>query len=128
MRWHRLSLLLALTGCAGGPSCPLIGCSSELTVRVPAEVTSARACVAGVCTSRISDGALEVPLGRRAEGSTVRVSVTLPGRAAPYEGDVAVVRTQPNGANCPPVCVNGTAQVDVAGGRVVGVPPSPAAS
>ena len=70
MRWHRFALLLALAGCAGDPGCTLIGCVSELTVRLPAGTTAGRACVAGVCTSRVTDGALRVPLGRRAEGDT----------------------------------------------------------
>ena len=42
MRWHRLGLLLALTGCAGGPTCSLIGCVSQLTVRLPAGATAGR--------------------------------------------------------------------------------------
>jgi hypothetical protein len=121
MRWHRFALLLALAGCTGDPGCTLIGCVSQLTVRLPAGTTSGQACVGGVCTTRVTDGALLVPLSRRAEGDTAVVTVTLPGRAAPYEGEVALTRTRPNGATCPPVCVNGTAEVDVAGQRVVGV-------
>ena len=118
MRWHRLGLLLALTGCAGGPTCTLIGCVSQLTVRLPAGTTSAEACVGGVCTSEVVDGQLRVPLSRRADGDTALVTVTLPTGQA-YEGEVAVERSRPNGANCPPVCVNGTAEVDLAAGRVV---------
>ena len=128
MRWHRFALLLALAGCTGDPGCTLIGCVSQLTVRLPAGTTQGTACVQGVCTEAVVDGELRVPLGRRAEGDTARVTVTLPGRATPYEGEVELTRTRPNGANCPPVCVNGTAQVDVAGQRVVAVdtpPPSP---
>ena len=128
MRWHRLALLLALAGCAGERGCgDLIGCVSELTVRLPAGMTSAQACVQGVCTSAVTDGVLRVPLGRRAEGNTAVVTVTLPGRATPVEGEVALTRSRPNGPNCPPVCVTGTAEVDVAGQRVVSVD-APAAS
>ncbi len=121
MRWHRLALLLALAGCTGDPGCTLIGCVSQLTVRLPAGTTSGTACVQGVCTSAVVDGELRVPLGRRAEGNTAVVTVTLPSRPTPYEGEVELTRTRPNGGTCPPVCVNGTAEVDVAGQRVVGV-------
>ena len=120
MRWHRLALLLAVTGCGGGVACPLVGCVSQLTVRLPAGVPEATACVADVCTSAVVEGELLVPLGRRAEGSTAAVTVTVPGSPA-YVGEVDLVRTRPNGANCPPVCVNGTAEVDTATGRVVTV-------
>ena len=116
MRWHRLGLLLALTGCATGPECTLIGCVSELTVRLPAGVTAGEACVADVCTREVVDGALAVPLGRRAEGETAQVTVTLAG--ASYEGEVPITRTRPNGGICPPVCVTGEAEVDVEGARV----------
>ena len=121
MRWHRLALLLALTGCGAPTVCPLIGCTSQLTVRLPAGVTSGQACVAGVCTSEVVGGALLVPLGRRTDGDTAQVTVTLPG--ASYEGEVALTRSRPNGQNCPPVCVNGAAAVDVSTGRVVSAAP-----
>ncbi len=129
MRWHRLALLLALAGCTGDRGCTLIGCVSELTVRLPAGTTSAQACVQGVCTSAVADGVLRVPLSRGAEGDTAVVTVTLPGRATPVEGEVALTRSRPNGPSCPPVCVTGTAEVDLAGERVVGVdPPAPSPS
>ena len=115
MRWHRFALLLALTGCASGPTCSLIGCASQLTVRLPPGTTSGQACVAGVCTSEVVDGALRVPLGRRAEGESAQVTVTLGTRT--YEGEVALTRTRPNGEGCPPVCVNGEAVLEQ--GRVV---------
>ena len=117
MRWHRLGLLLALTGCATGPDCTLIGCVSELTVRLPAGVAAGEACVAGVCTSEVVDGTLAVPLGRRAEGDSAQVTVVLAGTT--YEGEVPLTRTRPNGGSCPPVCVTGEAAVDVEGARVV---------
>ena len=115
MRWHRFALLFALAGCAGGPTCSLIGCASQLTVRLPAGTTSGTACVLDVCTSEVVDGALLVPLGRRADGDTAQVTVTLGTKT--YEGEVALQRTRPNGGNCPPVCVNGTAALE--GDRVV---------
>lgn len=115
MRWHRFALVFALAGCAGGPTCSLVGCVSQLTVRLPAGTTSGRACVADVCTSEVVDGALLVPLGRRAEGDTAQVTVTLGVRT--YEGEVALQRARPNGESCPPVCVNGTAALE--GDRVV---------
>jgi len=127
MRWHRFALLLALAGCSGEPGCTLIGCVSQLVVQLPAGTTSGEACVAGVCTTTVVDGELRVPLSRRADGDTVVVTVTLPGRPTAYEGEVPVTRTRPNGRSCPPVCVNGTARVDAAGGRVVAVD-APAAS
>ena len=119
MRWHRFALLLALAGCTGDPGCTLIGCASQLVVQLPAGTTSGQACVAGVCTTEVVGGELRVPLGRGAEGDTAVVTVTLPGRPAPFEGVVPLTRTRPNGGSCPPVCVNGTAQVDVATGQVV---------
>jgi len=128
MRWHRFALLLALAGCTGDPGCTLIGCVSQLVVELPAGTTSGQACVGGVCTTTVVDGELRVPLGRRADGDTAVVTVTLPGRPAAYEGEVPVTRTRPNGASCPPVCVNGAARVDVATGQVVAVDGTPAAS
>lgn len=127
MRWHRFALLLALAGCTGDPGCTLIGCASQLVVQLPPGTTAGEACVGGVCTTEVVDGELRVPLGRRAEGETAVVTVTLPGRPAAYEGEVPLERTRPNGASCPPVCVNGTARVDPANGQVVAVD-APAAS
>jgi hypothetical protein len=115
--WYRLALLLALTGCASGNECTLIGCASQLTVTLPASVTAATACVDGVCTSEVVGGALLVPLGRRGEGDEATVVVTADGTE--YEGTVPLQRTFPNGRSCPPVCVNGSARLDVAGGTVV---------
>ncbi len=115
MRWHRFALLLALTGCAGGPTCSLIGCASQLTITLPAGTSSGTACVRDVCTSEVVGGALLVPLGRRADGATAQVTVTLGTRT--YEGEVALQRTRPNGESCPPVCVNGAAVLE--GDRVV---------
>ena len=123
MRWHRLVVLLALAGCSSAGQCSLVGCVSQLTVRLPAGVTSGQACVADVCSTTVVDGELLVPLGRRAEGDSAAVTVTLPGTAAPYAGQVALTRTRPNGERCPPVCVTGTAEVDVDGQRVVAAAP-----
>ncbi len=121
MRWHRLALLLALAGCTGDPSCTIrVGCASRLVVQLPPGATAGSACVAGVCTSEVVGGELRVPLGRRADGDTALVTVTLPGAPA-YEGEVALTRTRPNGETCPPVCVNGTARLDLASGQVVTV-------
>jgi hypothetical protein len=127
MRWHRLALLLALAGCTGDRGCPLVGCVSQLVVQLPVGTTSGQACVGGVCASEVTGGALRVPLGRRADGDTALVTVVLPGRPVAYEGEVPLTRTRPNGASCPPVCVNGRARVDAASGRVVSVDP-PSAS
>ena len=121
MRWHRLGLLLALTGCAASPDCGLTGCISQLTVQLPAGTAAAEACVAGVCTSEVVDGTLLVPLGRRAEGESALVTVTLAG-APTYEGEVPLTRSRPNGRSCPPVCVTGDAVVDVGAGRVAAPP------
>ena len=121
MRWHRLALLLALTGCSSAGTCPQIGCISQLVLSLPVGVTTAEACVGGVCTSEVIDGELRVPLGRRADGDTAELTVTLPGTVV-ITGVVPLQRTRPNGASCPPVCVNGTAELDVAGERVVPAP------
>ena len=115
MPWHRYALLFALAGCAGGSTCSLVGCVSQLTVRLPAGATAGQACVAGVCTSEVVAGALLVPLGRRAEGDSAQVTVTV--GATSYEGQVGLARTRPNGERCPPVCVTGEAALE--GGRVV---------
>ena len=117
-RWHRFALLLALAGCTGDPGCTLIGCASRLVVQLPPGTVTGQACAGGVCTAEVVDGELRVPLGRRADGDTAVVTVTLPGQPA-YEGEVPLTRTRPNGASCPPVCVNGTAMVDAASGSVV---------
>lgn len=119
MRWHRYAVLLALAGCSGPPACTLVGCVSQLTVQLPAGTAAAQACIQGVCTSEIVDGALLVPLGRREEGGSATVTVTLEGSTTAYEGDVALTRSRPEGANCPLVCVSGTATVDLDAGRVV---------
>ncbi len=119
MRWHRYAVLLALTGCSSGPACTLVGCVSQLTVQLPVGTSGAQACIQGVCTSEIVDGTLLIPLGRREEGDTAAVTVTLEGSTTAYEGDVALTRNRPQGANCPLVCVSGTATVDLDAGRVV---------
>ena len=119
MRWHRVALLLALTGCGGGGACPQIGCVSQLVLQLPAGVDAAKACVATVCTDEVVDGQLLVPLGRRADGDTAAVTVMVRGTARPYAGTVPLTRTRPNGQACPPVCVTGTARLDVTAGRVV---------
>ena len=120
MRWHRLSVLLLLAGCATAQECPLIGCVSELAVRLPAGVTAAEGCVEGVCSTEVRDGSLVIPLGRKSDGTTAQVTVTVTG-ATPtsYAGEVRLTRTRPNGPRCPPDCVNGTARLDPAAGTVV---------
>jgi hypothetical protein len=115
MRWHRFVLLLALTGCGGQQACELVGCVSQLSVRLPPGATAGQACVAGVCTSEVVGGQLQVPLGRRAEGDTALLTVTVAGTS--YEGEVDLTRRRPNGEGCPPVCVTGEASLE--GGRVV---------
>ena len=115
--WYRLGLLLALTGCAGGNDCTLVGCASQLSLRVPASVTEAQACVEDVCTSAVEGGVLSVPLARRGDSGTADVVVTVAG--ATYRGTVPLQRTFPNGDACPPVCVTGSAVLDLGVGRVV---------
>jgi hypothetical protein len=89
-------------------------------VRLPAGAAAAQACVEGVCTSAVVDGALLVPLGRRAEGDTAQVTVT--SGPTEYVGEVDLVRTRPNGEQCPPVCVTGSAVLDAEAGRVLTAP------
>ena len=119
MRWHRLAVLLALAGCGGGTECTLVGCVSALTVQLPAGVTTGEACVAGICATTVVDGALQVPLGRRVDGDTALVTLTLGGDATVLEGEVLLTRSRPNGESCPPVCVTGRAEVDAGGARLV---------
>lgn len=117
MRPSWLLLLLALTGCASGQQCTLVGCASLLTVTVPTSVTQARACVAGVCTTTVNGGVLQVPLSRKSASTTAALTVIIGGTT--YEGDVPLTRRTPNGPDCAPVCVSGAARVDVAARRVV---------
>ncbi len=118
MRWRRLTALLALAGCGTAQECPLVGCVSELAVRLPAGVTAAQGCVEGACSSEVRDGSLVIPLGRKSDGTTAQVTVQLTDGTS-YAGEVALTRTRPNGPNCPPDCVSGTARVDPATGTVV---------
>jgi hypothetical protein len=117
MRWHRLAVVLALAGCGTAQECPLVGCVSELTVRLPAGVTAAQGCVEGVCSTEIRAGNLVIPLGRKSEGTTAQVTVST--GTMSYAGEVPLVRTRPNGPRCPPDCVNGSARVDAQAGTVV---------
>ena len=122
-RWSLL-VVLAVAACGGNGECPLIGCVSQLTVQLPAGAASARACVDEVCSSDVVDGVLQVPLGRRGEGSTVPLSVEVTdaaGTTTTVSGDAAVRRNRPNGPGCPPVCVVGTVRVDPATGSLVAV-------
>jgi len=121
MRWHRLGLLLALAGCGVG-DCAQIGCVSALTVQLPSGVSSGEACVEDVCSTAVTDGALQVPLGRRVDGDTARVTLTLGGNSTLLEGEVPLNRSRPNGRSCPPVCVSGQAVVDLEAGRVLPAP------
>jgi len=116
-------LLLAVVACGGDAQCPLIGCVSQLTVQLPADAASARACVEQICSSDVVEGVLQVPLGRRAEGTTVPLTVELTaadGTGSQVSGDAAVQRNRPNGEGCPPVCVVGSVRID--GDRLVAVP------
>lgn len=115
MRRWPLLLLSAVAACGGDGRCPLIGCVSQLTVQLPAGISSARACVGDVCSTEVSGGVLVVPLSRLGEGGAVDVTVELVaagGAASTVAGTVPVQITRPNGDSCPPVCVNGTARVD----------------
>ena len=125
MRWHWLGLLLALTACTG-PTCTL-GCVSELTIALPDGVTTGEACVEGICTSEVVDGALQVPLGRRADGTTGQVSLTLGGSSTVLEGEIPLRRSRAEDRSCAQECVTGEAVVDLAAGRVLPAPGAGAA-
>jgi hypothetical protein len=130
MRWHRLAVLLALAGCGGGVECTLAGCVSALAVQLPAGVTTGEACIEGICATTVVDGALQVPLGRRAEGGTAQVTLTLGGNATVLRGEVPLTRSPPSGPGCPSECVTGAAVVDLDAGTVLPAPdpaPDPAA-
>ena len=80
-----------------------------------------------VCSSDLVDGKVQVPLGRRAEGASMPLTVELTdadGTVFEVSGDAAVQRNRPNGEGCPPVCVVGAVRVD--GDRLVAVPPDAA--
>ena len=123
MRWHRLGLLLALTACGTGPECT-VGCVSALTVRLPAGVTAGEACVEGVCTTAVTDGALRVPLGRRADGDTAEVVLTLGGSSTVLRGEVPLTRSRAEDRSCAQECVTGEAVAELDGdaGRVLPAP------
>lgn len=117
MRRWSLLLLAVVTACGGDGACPQIGCVSQLTVELPPEAVSARACAAGVCTTEVVDGALQVPLSRRGDASAVEVTVELvdaAGTPTTVTGSAPVRLTRPNGDACPPVCINGSVRVDAA--------------
>jgi hypothetical protein len=91
---------------------------------LPPGAVSARACVEDVCSSAVVDGVVRVPLARRAEGTTVPLTVELvdaAGDTSVITGDAAVQRNRPNGEGCPPVCVVGTVRVDPLTGAVTSV-------
>lgn len=125
MRRWPLLLLAALTACVGDGGCPLVGCVSQLTVQLPPSAVSARACVDEVCSSEVVDGVMQVPLSRRAEGTTVPLtveSVDAAGGVSTAGGDVAVQRRSPGDADCPDMCVVGAVRVEESG-ALVEVPP-----
>lgn len=125
MRRWPLLLLAALTACVGDGGCPLAGCVSQLTVQVPPSAVSARACVGDVCSSELVDGALQVPLSRRAEGASVVVAVEAvdaAGARTVAEGEVPVQRRSPGDADCPDMCVVGAVRLEPSG-ALVEVPP-----
>jgi hypothetical protein len=125
MRWHRIAVLLALAGCGTGPECT-IGCVSALTVRLPAGVTTGEACVEGVCATTVTDGALQVPLGRRVEGDTAEVTLTLGGNSTVLGGEVPLTRSRAEDRRCAQECVTGEAVVDLEAGQVLPAPDQPA--
>ncbi len=122
MRLWTLLLLTAVTACGGDGRCPQIGCVSALTVQLPAGTSSARACVAEVCSDVVTDGEVQVPLSRRGDATSVAVTVELTdaaGVSTTLEGQAPVQLSRPNGAGCPPVCINGEVRVDLASSSLV---------
>ena len=112
MRWHRLALLLALAGCTGDPAPARSSAASRSWCVQPAGRghAPAQACVGGRLHHRGRRRRAARPAraaGRRRHRR--RDASRCPGPAA-YEGEVPLTRTRPNGASCPPVCVNGTAR------------------
>jgi hypothetical protein len=123
-RWPLL-LLAALTACVGDGGCPLVGCVSQLSVQLPPSAVSARACVDEVCSSQVVDGVVQVPLSRRAEGTSVALTVEAvdaAGEVTTAGGDVAVQRRSPGDTDCPDMCVVGAVRLEESG-ALVEVPP-----
>ena len=125
MRWHRLAVLLALAGTGCGPECT-VGCVSALRVQLPGGVTTGEACVEGVCATTVTNGALRVPLGRRVEGDTAPVTLTLGGSSTVLRGEVPLTRSRAEDRRCAQECVTGEAVVDLDAGRVLPAPDQPA--
>ena len=121
MRWHRLGLLLALTACSTGPECT-VGCVSALTVQLPEGVSTGEACVEDVCTTTVTDGALQVPLGRRADSNTAEVTLTLGGNSTVLGGKIPLTRSRAEDRSCAQECVTGEAVVDLEAERVLPAP------
>lgn len=114
------------TGHGGGPGqtlpppgvvCTQIACLSDAQVRLgdlPPRVRAARVCVAGRCGEAMPvDGpapaaSAPIPEAERRPGAVVRVTLEL----LDADGDTIrsaarraeVVRVQPNGLKCPPIC------------------------
>ena len=132
--------LLALAGCGDdgdeppratatptppgdGLACTEIGCSNVAQVEfanAPSGRVVVRMCVEDRCQTSVSRGqppvALGIPLPDSA-GDSVRVTVTMRrnGRTvARVDEQIPVETTRPNGPDCPPVCRQANARLDVA--------------
>jgi hypothetical protein len=131
--------LLALAGCgddgeapratatatppSGGLACTEIGCSNVAQVEfegAPRGRVEVRMCVEERCQTSVSRGQPPVALGiplPQSVGDSVRVTVTMRrnGRTvARVDEQIPVRTTRPNGPDCPPVCRQANARLDVA--------------
>ncbi len=125
MRWYQVAAIAAVVGCGtSGPTCSLIGCESLLRLTLPPGVTSAKACIDGLCSEVVTGGVLQLPLSRKTEAGTLRVTASTTdaqGTTTSYAGLVTPLRTRAGGEGCPVLCVNASARLDAATGGVVAV-------
>jgi hypothetical protein len=120
-------------------ACTLAGCSDgiRVAVRVPSEPTDvsfARACALGKCTSpeklprrgsRLPIGFLVLPCPKLTEETTAELSVVLLDhdhqRLSRASKEIEINTFQPNGPECEPTCDMGRAGFDAATNNFVGL-------
>ena len=125
-------------------ACTLIACGPGVYVKVerlPAQVLSARVCVAGRCgtAQRLTRGSgalgfvqARLPKRKRRAGASVKVTLVLldrDGRVLSRSRIRAHVRRlRPNGPECPPTCFQAALRYRGDSGRLVPLPRAPIAT